>query len=327
MALRRVVAVTSPATAPDAPSDNLPAPGAYDLVDFPTVLGELGVNASDPNLPLAWMARAVTDVSLRIRDYCNRVFQVEGLSELLILDGGSGLTPGTVAPLTLSRWPVANAVSLLAAAEADSGAVLTFTSTAGVAAGMPASHRAIPPGTTVASLTPTTVTLSAPLSTNPTAALATKVLAGDAVVFGLSVARILATGQSPYLPVSLGLLNTGPLPAQSLGPYVDYLVDSKIGRLIRLNPFDAAPCTWDTFPTWVNYSAGYPAIPDDIAGAALEWISWRYYERKRGDPALKTRTQPELGTETWWVGGPPSSGGVPESIRGVLDHYRVPVAG
>jgi hypothetical protein len=336
MALRREVAVVNPAATPSAPGDNLPAPGAYDLVDFPTALDELDINPADPNLPLAWLARAITDVSARVANYCNRVFPIEGLSELAIFDAGSGLTPGTVAPLPLSRWPIANFVSLTAAAEVDSGNVLTFTvasTPAAVFVGAPVSHRAIPPGTTVSAVgfvSPVlTVTLSAPLSQPPnSAALATSVLAGDAVGFGLAVARLLDTSAMPYLPVTLSLLNSGMLPMQSLGPYVDFLVDMARGRLIRLNPYDAAPIPWDTFPTWVSYSAGYAAIPDEIAGAALEWISWRYYERKRGDPALKSRDQPGgLGHQAWWVGGPPSSGGVPESIRHVLDFYRVPVAG
>jgi hypothetical protein len=50
---QRVTTVWTPAAVPSAPADNLPAPGPYDLVSFPTVLDELAIDPSDPNIPIA----------------------------------------------------------------------------------------------------------------------------------------------------------------------------------------------------------------------------------------------------------------------------------
>jgi hypothetical protein len=64
-----------------------------------------------------------------------------------------------------------------------------------------------------------------------------------------------------------------------------------------------------------------------VVEAALRWLSMRWSARGR-DPMLKSRTQPGIGEEVFWVGGPPMSGAVPEEIAGRLDGtYRVPVIG
>jgi hypothetical protein len=199
----------------------------------------------------------------------------------------------------LGRWPLANLTPLAAAATVAGGTVLTFAAVPNsVATGQPASHANIPAGTTVAATTATTVTLSA--------ALQGTVDQGDTVLFGLSVAQTQGTvGQ--LVP---------------LGPNVDYSWVAEDGSLLRLNAFTGVVMFWEAWPTTVSYYAGYPAIPADLQGVALEWIAWRYYERKWGDPTLRSREQPGIGTETRWVGGPPASGSVPDAIRGILDGYR-----
>jgi hypothetical protein len=304
MALRSVETIWAPAAVPTGPGDGLPAPGAYDLVDFPTALDELNIDPADPKTPLNFIARAITEVSSGIADHCNRIFQVEGVTELCSFDRGSGLTPGTVAPLPLRRFPLANLTTLLAAAETDSGDVLTFASPlpSAVAVGQPVAHRAIPLGATVAAILGTTqIQLSAPLSTDSTA-LATSVLAGDTVVFGMSVGRRLDTA---YL--------------QSLGPAVDFAIDQAVGRLFRLNPYTLQTIAWDSLDTTVSYYGGYATIPPAVQAAALRWITQRYFQRGR-DPMLRTLEQPGLGTQTWWVGGPTNSG-IPEEIVGALQPY------
>lgn len=309
-----LITVFAPAPTPTPPGENLPSAGAYDLIDLNSVLDELDIPRSDPKIPIAWLARTITDVSARIGKYCGgeaatypggsvidgRIFQIEGLTQLIYLDQDPYpyQTPGGVNPLQLARWPLANLTPLIASATVGSGTVLTFASVpASVQAGQPVSHANAAPGTTVVSVASPNVTISAPLIL--------PVLAGDTVLFGLAVSQTLAVGTY-----------------QSLGPNLDYTWLAARGSLLRLNPFTGVVTTWEAIPTTVSYFAGYPTIPPDLVGAALEWISWRYYDRQWGDPTLRTREQPGLGTQTRWVGGPPSSGSVPDSISGILDAYR-----
>lgn len=103
----------------------------------------------------------------------------------------------------------------------------------------------------------------------------------------------------------------------------DFKLDAANGAVIRLDPNGLA-IRWESLPTSVQYAAGFDEIPDDVAIAALRWLVWRWNERTR-DPTLKATQQPDLGTRSYWVGGPPMSGGVPQEIAALLDHYRVPV--
>lgn len=319
MALRRIVTVTSPATAAAAPGEGLPAPNAYDLTDIPTVHNELKIGAeTDVD---QFLQRVLTEISLSVRQYAKRTFQIEGLSEAIYFDQGSGLSPGTVAPLPLSRWPIAGVTSLVASGETDSGTVLTFASVpSSVATGQPVSHRAVPWGTTVSSTTSTTVTLSQPLST-ATPQLATQVLVGDTVDFGIQVALTMLTQQQ------LGAAQQMEPILQSLGPAIDYVIDTARGRLIRLNPFTFQPAGWEMLIVNVAYSAGYSPIPPDLVGAVLRWITWRYHARGV-NPAIREQDQPgALGRVTYWVGGPPNSGGMPSEIVDMIDgRYRIPSA-
>jgi hypothetical protein len=327
MALRREVTVTAPAVASSAnPADQ---GQAYDLVDLATAKDELRIKSTDRDHD-TYLRRTITQVSIGIADHCKRVFPIEGLFEVLYLDQGPGLSPGQVAPLPLSRWPIANFVVLQASAEADSGNVLTFTAgaiPAQLAAGVPVSHRAVPVGTTVSNFDLTgsalSVTLSQALSTT-TPALATQVLVGDHVAFGISVARLILVpampATNPPLPVPPGVL-------QALGPDLDFVIDAPNGRLIRLDPYTLQARAWGTNPTTVFYSAGYAPVPAPVQTAALIWLTSRFHSRGR-DPQLRSESEPgAIGARTWWVGGPKPSGAVPEEIIGMLEPYRVPSAG
>jgi hypothetical protein len=83
--------------------------------------------------------------------------------------------------------------------------------------------------------------------------------------------------------------------------------------------------TWAAQPVTVEYDAGFVDIPSDVVVAALRWIVLRWSERSR-DPMLKAEQTPLGGTKSFWVGGPPMSGGVPQEIASLLDSYRQPVA-
>jgi hypothetical protein len=103
----------------------------------------------------------------------------------------------------------------------------------------------------------------------------------------------------------------------------DFVLDSVNGRLLRIS-VTGGTMLWEAYPTAVTYVAGFDEIPDDVAVAALRWMVWRWNERSR-DPTLKATQQPDYGTRSYWVGGPPMSGGVPQEIAALLDNYRVPV--
>lgn len=103
----------------------------------------------------------------------------------------------------------------------------------------------------------------------------------------------------------------------------DYIVNPGFGQLIRLDQFTAYPTMWVPIVTTVIYSGGYAEIPDDLQQAALRWITMRFGDRGR-NPNLRAKEQPNLGREEFWVGGPPTSGGIPKEIAELLDSYRVP---
>lgn len=293
-----VTTVTSPATAvPDSGGQ------PYDLVDMPTLKDDLGLKGSDTDSD-NFLARAITQVSALIAHYCNRVFPVEGLTDLIYIDQDPYpyQTPGGLDPLPTSRWPIAGLV-YLASPTTQSTAVLLFPSTVGVAAGEPASHANLVPGTTVLSVV-------ADVSITLSAAPILPINAGDTVLFGLSVAQTLAKGQ-----------------LQSLGPNVDYTVQPQVGQLLRLNPFTGVVTTWEAVPVTIAYSAGYATIPPDLVMACLREITHRYQARGR-DPMLREIDQPgALGRQTWWITGESKGGFMAQDILSILDRYRVPVAG
>jgi gp6-like head-tail connector protein len=110
---------------------------------------------------------------------------------------------------------------------------------------------------------------------------------------------------------------------QALTQDKDFKLDRDLGRLFRLSPTGVLS-NWEALPVTVVYEAGFDPVPDDVVVAAIRWLVWRWNERTR-DPTLKATQQPDLGTRSYWVGGPPMSGGVPQEIAALLDNYRVPV--
>lgn len=105
----------------------------------------------------------------------------------------------------------------------------------------------------------------------------------------------------------------------------DFRLNANYGQLIRLSTFTGVMVAWEALPVTVEYDAGFVDIPDDVVVAALRWIVLRWSERTR-DPMLKAEQTPLGGTKSFWVGGPPMSGGIPQEIAALLDSYRPPVA-
>lgn len=280
----------------------LSAAGSYDLVDLDTAKSELGIDPLDTTKD-DWLGRAIDQVSSSIASFCNRVFPIEQLQDLAYIqqDPYPYQTPGGFALLQLSRWPLVNFTILPLAGPA---AVGDTTLNLGSAAGAPGivSAPGLPPGST-AGLANGVLTLNQPV--------AGAMPAGTPIAFGIEVKRLLA--------------NYGGIPTeQVLTANADYRIDAERGQLLRLDRFSGANGSWEAVPTTITYSAGYAAIPPDVVVAALRWINWRWAERGR-DPTLKEITQPLVGQQTFWVGGPPMSGGVPLEIGNLLWHYRPPV--
>jgi hypothetical protein len=72
----------------------------------------------------------------------------------------------------------------------------------------------------------------------------------------------------------------------------------------------------------VQYSAGYPTIPEAVQEACAVWVAWRWFATKR-DPALKSQTTaPSGGTATSQQWDPDSPTGPPAEVQGLLQPYR-----
>lgn len=279
------------------------AAASYDLTDIATVKEELSISPTDRTKD-AFLARAISQVSLAISNYCNRVFQLETVQDLIFPDRDAypWMVPGGVAPLQLSRWPlISPPFALSTSTETVSGRVLPFTSTAGVAVGQPVAGDGIPAGVVVSSLvTDTSVTLSA--------AIADAIPSGGTVTFGLGCMISDAPGGVTKLVAGTG-----------------YQIDAARGWLVRLNPYTSYPTTWDAVQTTVVYQAGFATIPADVVDATLRMVTGRYTARGR-DPLLKSQSQPNIGEQSYWIGTLPSMrGGMTEEVADLLDNYRVPV--
>ncbi len=161
--MRRIVTVTSPAE-------------SYDLTDLETVKDELGIAVDDDSQD-ARLTRYITEASAIISDVCQRVFQVEGLTETIYFGnhhhGGS---------LYLSRKPVTNIFTVATAVSATADdTVLAFSDIDNIVEGMPVSGVGIAAVSVVVSTDDMagTVTLSAPIDAD--------VPEGAEITFGISV--------------------------------------------------------------------------------------------------------------------------------------------
>jgi len=92
----------------------LSAAFSYDLVDLDTVKDELKLDPADETQD-GFLARAITQVSAVMQSYVKRPFAVESVRETIYIqqDPYPYQTPGGVAPLQLSRWPVVDISSVM----------------------------------------------------------------------------------------------------------------------------------------------------------------------------------------------------------------------
>jgi hypothetical protein len=299
LSVEAITTVLVPATA------NAPA-GPYDLTDLATAKSELSLQTGDTSKD-AFLSRAITQASIAIASYCDRVFQAELIQDQFFIDQYAypWQIPGGLTALQLSRWPLTFPTPVVFTANGNASRILTGASTtAGLAVGMPvfASDGSAPAATTIAGVTPSSVQLSGPTTSK---AVGLQFTAGVQVV-----------------------QTTSATTTQTLKYGTDFTVDAKKGWLIRLDSYTGQKMRWEALPTTVQYVGGYQTIPADLVDACLRLITLRYSSRGR-DPTLMERTQGNMvGTERYWVGpvaGQKSS--LPPEIALLVDHYRTPVIG
>lgn len=296
MALTTITTVIAAATATS------PA-GPYDLTDLATAKEELSVTSTtDDN----FLSRAITQASEKILKYCDRVFAVEGIQDLIYpeQDPYPWQTPGGVRPLQLSRWPLVYSDAVPFTGDTHGNATIDgISDTTGLVAGMPVFGDGVPAGTTIGSVDANAGSVSL-LPSSVALAAAT----GVSFTTGVQVIQTLAVGQT-----------------QELVAGTDYRVDAKNGQLVRLSSSSGGEMSWEAYPTQVRYAAGYATVPADLQEATLRLVTARYRAKGR-DPMLISRNEAGLGEARYWVGtAPGQSGPFPPDIAAILDSYRVPV--
>lgn len=102
----------------------------------------------------------------------------------------------------------------------------------------------------------------------------------------------------------------------------DYAIDPANGQLTRLDDCGSA-VYWRPLSLTVAYSAGYAAIPLDLADAIIRMVTRRFAAKGR-DPNLKQQNIPGVIEQQWWIATGTESGNSPD-ITDVLDNYRVPL--
>lgn len=282
----------------------IPAPSPYDLTDLATIKDELTIQDDDTSND-SFLQRAITQASVKIGNYCNRIFQLEAIQDQIYIqrDPYPYQVPGGVYPLQLSRWPLVPTGAVTFTANTHNSPVIDgIASTAGITEGslIFSADGSIPAGTTVQSMvSPTTLLLTQ-------SAKGSKV--GVSMTVGMQVTQTLS-----------------PDSTQTLVYGQDYTIDAKRGWLIRLNAWTAISTRWEADPVTVQYQAGYAPIPADLVECCIRLVTARFRAKGR-DPLLVERTQPGIGVERYWVGSSPGQkGSMPPDIEALLDQYRVPV--
>lgn len=106
----------------------------------------------------------------------------------------------------------------------------------------------------------------------------------------------------------------------------DFIVDYAKGQITRLDQF-GYPRNWHANPIVVVFSAGYATIPPNVVKAVVEIVKGIYFARTR-DPNIRSENIEGVYEAQFWFGaGPGSPNGLPTSITGLLEPYRVPVFG
>lgn len=284
----------------------LTAASTYDLTDIATAKLELGDTGTADDV---FIARSISQVSKAAANYCNRVFPVETLTDLIYVDRNV-LRTSDLTILQLSRCPLVRIASVIENAglsdettlvsgtdyqiKAEDGQLLRLDSTAGclmrwcartVTVQYSAGYGAQVSQTATIPATPFQVTVT----NGATFALDLGVLYGSTAF--VAVANSPAAGQYSVSAAGVYTFNTADT-AKSVA--ITYL---------------------------------YTDIPDDLAEACLRMITARFKAKGR-DPTLVSEESPGVGSQRWWVGvAPGQSSSFPPEIAALLDPYCIPTVG
>lgn len=297
----------------------LAAPASALLTTLANVKDELTILSTDISNDGS-LTRMIGEESAKIARYCNRIFGLATWQDEFRPQRGvrgEGVRASTN-PLMLSHYPLANGAAVVFTGNTHSSKVVDgIASTAGITAGMivAATDGSIPAGTTVRTVNPFSLVLTA---------AATSSVTGQTLSAGMNVVETVA-GTATWLEagtdyeIELGTLLPG---------------DEGVGRIYRLNEL-GNPKTWPAAMILVQYQAGYslpndtcqtPNLPLDLQSVCIRLVVGRYKARGR-DPSLVERAQTSgIGTERYWIGSSPGQRGpYPNDIMAVLDAYRTPV--
>lgn len=104
----------------------------------------------------------------------------------------------------------------------------------------------------------------------------------------------------------------------------DFIADNQLGQLTRLDA-DGNPKPWTASAIVAQFTAGYAAIPNEIADAVIRLVKIRYFGRDR-DPMVRAENVEGVESRTYWFAtGPGGTGNMPPDVTDLLDNYRVPV--
>ena len=320
---------------------------SYDLTTLPVIKDELAI--TDPNSDTA-IARWITAVSLDIKAYCNRVFQLETVQDTFYPDRDPypRVVTGGVKPLQLTRWPIAN-VPNIAGIAPPAAPVLGM-----VSGGALAAARYYVTVTYVTSLgeTPASAESVMYCSAGTLLTVASPPADPQGLATGWNVYAATASGAEKLQngsPVAIGTGWTEPASgllavtappasiavtenATPLCEGVDYFTDAQptalasqsSGQLTRLD-WNGWPRKWPALPIVVTYQAGFAAVPADVADAAVQAVKHRWFSRLR-DPYLRAENIEGVYSAQFWIAqGPGTAGNLPPEVRDRIESYRVPV--
>lgn len=274
---------------------------SYDLTDLATVKDELGIKTSDTSND-NFLQRGISQKSQAIANFCNRVFAVEGVVDTVTILVEPGDPPATSSNkvIQLSRWPVVVVNSLT-----EDGTTLTEGVDFRVDCVKGHVYRLSTDGLLLKSWHASTVVI------NYVGGYAKKVTqaanvpaAGPYIVTVTNSAAFVLDGGVKY---SSGTALTAVTGAPAHGQY------AVSAGVYTFNATDANAA--------VNIGYWFQKFPDDVIEAALKLMTMRYKAKSR-DPALMSHSEPNIGQDSYWIGGTRNNTFTPE-IDAVLQNYRV----
>lgn len=314
--------------------------GAFDLITLADIKLELQITdkAND-----AWLAKAISQASTAINNFCNRTFRTQTYSETIWPD--RDLWPrqlsGTFAPLQLSRWPIVSPPSLASTAPplapvataATGGSLAAGVYYAAVSYVTAFGETALSSESMVAVPANGSITIAAP---GPDAeAIAT---GWNCYIGTASFAETLQNGTPQPIADAVtasSLISGTPLPSfvgivehqsesKPLVEGLDFKIDRDLAQITRLRRSGFSGQWAPDFFT-VTYQAGYAVIPDDVQDAATQLVKFRWFARGR-DPSVRSDNAGGVYEAQYWFGtGPGGAGDLPTYVQDKIGRYRVPV--